>query len=758
NSGTVASLNNSGGEFTNTGTISGTSTITAGTLDMDSGTAGAVTNSGGTVELGGGTVSGIDNTAGNTFVTAGNVDGDVNVNGGLVDQSGGTLENNVTVAGGTLTTTGGTIQGNLTQTSGTTNLGNTVQGDATHNGGTFNLNAAGVVQGTFNNNNAFTFSGGSLNDVTNTDNFVTSGAQTVNGTFQNSGGTLDVSAGNTLTAGSVTNDGAGSSIALTGILNSDVTSTNGSTIDVSGTGGTIGGTLTLGSGGTANLQEVSSTYTPTTLTVNGAGASNLDGGTLAFDVGTNGSGGVLSDSFVFAGAITGQVNLDLNIDSGLDTETGTATLATSSDSTGLTFGSLTATQDGSTVSIGAPASSITVGALQYGFTNTGTGIDLTVELDGGIANLAAGVGLTQSVVGSIVNRPTSPYVTDYVGYTGDSRSRRLKKQASSADPCGVGGWARVSGGSADVEGSISFNGGAPSASSQDLNYYSIQTGGDIACFDDRFNGFDMAFGLLAGYSTGDTTSTALVVGSNQVDTILDTDFSQTYAGVYATASRGSFFADLQLRFENLDYEVDVTNQFLENGTLDEVTDFSSSATTLSGAIGYSWQIPSVEGLSFVGTTGFSYTEFETDSTTLTSDSTSRDSSTGNVIAAGAVTDRTLQLEDSSIELGFVSGTLSMSRVLPDEISAINYFGTVTYYNDFADAPTATLIEPTSTGTLELSNLGSYGEISLGVNYIRLLNTGSDGKARQLSAAARVDYRSGSNVDSYGITGQVRIQF
>ena len=53
---------------------------------------------------------------------------------------------------------------------------------------------------------------------------------------------------------------------------------------------------------------------------------------------------------------------------------------------------------------------------------------------------------------------------------------------------------------------------------------------------------------------------------------------------------------------------------------------------------------------------------------------------------------------------------------------------------------------------------AYGGISLGVNYIRLLNTGSDGKARQLSAAARFDYRSGSNVDSYGITGQVRIQF
>ena len=155
----------------------------------------------------------------------------------------------------------------------------------------------------------------------------------------------------------------------------------------------------------------------------------------------------------------------------------------------------------------------------------------------------------------------------------------------------------------------------------------------------------------------------------------------------------------------------------------------------------------MEGLAFVGTAGFSYSDFETDTVTIT-----------GTDAGGGATTSVLALDDSTIELGFVSGTLSKSRVLPDEISAINYFGTFTYYNDFASEPTAVLEEAGTTANLQLSNLGSYGEISLGVNYIRLLNTGSDGKARQLSAAARVDYRSGSNVDSYGITGQVRIQF
>ncbi|MEL6564658.1 MAG: hypothetical protein AAFQ59_09465, partial [Pseudomonadota bacterium] len=734
-----------GGTLNTTGAgavINGTTTVAmGGTLDVDNGDVSDVNNTGGTVDIANGSVNSLDNTAGTTTMT------------------GGTIEDAVTVSGGTLTATGGTLAGSLTTSgAGTANIGTLVQGDVFNNGGTFNLNAGGDIDGTFNNNQAFTFSAGMLDDVNNTSTFDINGAQTIGGAFDNVGGTLNVESGESLTATSFDNTGT---INLDGALAGNVDSTGG-TINVTGSAAQINGDLTLGTGGTLSLQDAGGTDSGTAVQVSGVGTSDLSAGTLAFDVGTNGVGGVLTDTFTFAGTITGQVNLSLNIAEDVFDQSGTVSVVTAGDSAGLSFGTIDGTQvtttgtfSGSTNGAGADVASLTVGATQYTFTNTNTGVDLTVGLAEGIGNLAAGIGLTQSVVGSIVNRPTSPYVTDYVGYTGDSRQRRLKRQASSDDPCGVGGWARVSGGTADVDGSFNLNDGNEVAATQDVNFYSIQTGGDIACFDNRFNGFDMSFGLLAGYSTGDTNSTAFVGGTNIVDTIIDTDFDQTYAGLYATASRGSFFADLQLRFENLDYEVTPTNVDVTNGTLDDVSDFSTTGTTVSGAVGYSWQIPSVEGLSFVGSAGFSYSDFETDAVTLAGTDSSGD------------TLNSLQLADSSVELGFVSGTLSRSRVLPDEISAINYFGTLTYYNDFADDPTATLtaLDPITglpTGAaaddLQLSNLGSYGEISLGVNYIRLLNTGGDGPARQLSAAARVDYRSGSNVDSFGITGQLRIQF
>ena len=742
-----------GGELnatTGASIVAGSTTVAAGgTLDVDAGDIADVENTGGIVEIDGGNVNSLDNTSGTTTIAGGTIDTTTNVDAGLVTQSAGTLTGAVTVGGGTLTTTGGSIQDSVVQSGGIVNLGSTVMMDYTYNNGTLNLGATGAISGTLNNNNAFTFSAGSLNDVDNTSTFDVSGTRSLTGTFtNNAGGTLNVASGNILGATAVNNDGGTAVMNLGGTVNADVSAVNGATINATGAAGTIGGTLTLGTGSTVSLQETAGTYTPTALAVTGAGASTLNG-TLELDLGGI-AGSIVSDSVAFAGAVTGAVGIDLNVDTGVVTETGTVNLVTASSTAGLSFGTITVTQGTDVASInGAVDNSVTVGALQYTFTNSGTALQTTVGLDENIGSFAAGVGLTQSVVGSIVNRPTSPYVTDYVGYTGDSRSRRLKRQADTSAPCGVGGWARVSGGGADVDGSFSLNGGADTSTSQDLNYYSIQTGGDFACFDDRFNGFDMAFGLIAGYSAGDTNSSVFIGGTNTVDTIINTDFSQTYAGLYATASRGSFFADLQVRFENLDYETDVTNVIASNGTLDAVSDFSTTGTTVSGAVGYSWPIRSIEGLNFVGTAGFSYSDFETDPITI--DST--DSSGGDV-------DSILQLDDSTVELGFVSGTLSRSRVLPDEISAINYFGTVTYYNDFADNPTATFSEVGS-GTvdnLELSNLGSYGEISLGVNYIRLLNTGSDGKARQLSAAARFDYRSGSNVDSYGITGQVRIQF
>ena len=63
-----------------------------------------------------------------------------------------------------------------------------------------------------------------------------------------------------------------------------------------------------------------------------------------------------------------------------------------------------------------------------------------------------------------------------------------------------------------------------------------------------------------------------------------------------------------------------------------------------------------------------------------------------------------------------------------------------------------------TDALESSNLGVYGELSLGANYLKVLETGRAGKARQFNASIRVDGRTGDVLDSVGVSAQVRFQF
>ena len=718
--GTTDQLVSNGGTSAVNGANVTTATNDAGTLTVGAGGTIDTLNNNTAFTFNNGTINNVNNTSTFTVDGARTMTGAFNNTGGTLDlNAGGTLVANTLTnqAGGTVNVGGGET---VTATTTNTGAGSTLNVGGTMNGGVtnladaaINLQTGGVINGGVNNNATFNFgaagstvNGGFTNDTGGTTTLSATSTSTVNGGFTNGG-----SGAGTLTMAN------GASLSVAG---GSFTNGTGGSVDVSDGTATINGSVALNAGSTVNLTGGG---TDESLNINGA--TSMGGNTISLDANLTGTGA--SDSVNVTGALTltGDVTLSFSTVGQDDINPVNVVTYSSLAPGAFTFNAANLPQ---------------FGTFEY-FLNTGaTAVTLQSRINDGVGNLAAGVGLTQSVVGSIINRPTSPYVTDYVGYSGESRNR-AKRQADTSRPCGPGGWARISAGQADVDGSFSSSGSAPVGSNLSLDYYGIQTGGDIACFDDRFGGYDMAFGLIAGYNAGDTFS-----ASTEAD--ISTDFSQAYAGLYATASRGSFFADLQLRFENIDYEASIVDNIAANGTIQTISDFSTSGTTVSGSVGYSWQIPSVEGLSFVSTAGFSYSDFETDPITIES----------TLSGGGPAPDSTLQLQDSSIELGFVSATLARSRVLPDQLSAINYFGTVTYYNDFADNPTATLTESGSTTNIELSNLGSYGEVSLGVNYIRLLDSGGDGAPRQLSAAARVDYRSGDAVDSYGITGQVRLQW
>jgi hypothetical protein len=52
----------------------------------------------------------------------------------------------------------------------------------------------------------------------------------------------------------------------------------------------------------------------------------------------------------------------------------------------------------------------------------------------------------------------------------------------------------------------------------------------------------------------------------------------------------------------------------------------------------------------------------------------------------------------------------------------------------------------------------YSELSVGVNYVRVLQEDEFGAVKQFSANARADFRVSERLKSWGITAQARFQF
>ncbi|AGT11475.1 hypothetical protein [Paracoccus aminophilus] len=363
--------------------------------------------------------------------------------------------------------------------------------------------------------------------------------------------------------------------------------------------------------------------------------------------------------------------------------------------------------------------------------------DLVTESNGDLAltsgpNPAVGallgnIALTHSLIGSVINRPSSPYV---VGMAYEDKEK----------PCGVGSWGRALGGTATATGATD-NGVAKYDSRVKASYYGMQVGTDLACFDNSYYGWNMAFGALLGVNQGKTDQPNFIGrgDSRRLDSITKADFDQFYGGLYVTASRDNWALDLQYRYEKTDFKLN--NRAVEGEGLGlEDKGFSSRANTISGSVSYVVPIEK-DGWQFVPSAGFALSKISIDTIRFTDG-------------------YRLDFKDTTRKVGFVGGTVTKTFVKPESDSALNVFATGTYYKDFAKETESTFtpgdgsLDPQH---LKSSNLGAYTELSLGVNWVKVL-TGGPGRPRQLSAGARIDGRYGDSLDSVGLTGQFRLQF
>lgn len=313
-------------EFNNSATISGSGSLTAttgnnsGNITLDNVTIkGDYTNTG--------TITSNDN-----FTNSGNISGDsgkliVNngSNSGSISQdtleTSGTFENTGSIIanitnGGTFTNNGtiGTNQNKaeITNNGTFTNNNSVIASAITNNADKTFTNAGNVVTDTITNNGTFdgkgsiTIGGGentgtiTQNNITINGNFANNGDMTANNSFSNSaditgGGNLNINNGNNtgnITQGEITVDGkltnTGGSISAGSIANNGTISLeNGSSLEITGSDGTLGGIIdAIGTGN--NLAAGNNNVTGTINIGNSSTASDL----------TLESGNVVADAVV----------------------------------------------------------------------------------------------------------------------------------------------------------------------------------------------------------------------------------------------------------------------------------------------------------------------------------------------------------------------------------------------------------------------------------------------------------------------------
>lgn len=749
----TGNINQSSGVTNNDGIVAGNVTVSGGTFEND-GTAIAPASVTGTVTISGGSFDNeTDASVGGQVAVSGT--GTLNMNGGTfttptVTNNGGTINVNVTTVANVTNTSGTlaidagvTLTGTVTS-DGTVDLDGTLGGNLTNTG---IVNAAGgsAVTGTVNNNAT-----GALN--------VTGGTVTFDGQIINAtGATLDVAAGATLTSNfvgdQIENSGifniAGSTNAITdnsGTINATGASFTGAVRNLAGgiinasgatsftplvtNAGTINGSGNLTFGGGLNSTGTLSTVNGAATDVITLGAdSNLNGTILRFDIDLDPAVGTVgaSDTLVITGgSATGNVTLAFN-----------SLGAGAVDLDDLLI--IDAAGGANNLNVGTPtfAPPLTGGSFVYFLVQpggAGTDLFLRNQVNPGITALAGNVTLTQSLIGSIINRPSSPFVS---GLAYDD-----------PDSCGPGLWARAIAGTADATGNSTADAGLASerttGSSLSATYGGVQLGGDFACFNGYLNGWDVAVGGIGGVNLGSVDQPVTVPGVGLNDPAITTsitqaDFLQYYGGVYATASRGPLALDLQYRLEKTDFTVN--NTAVGGGAALGITDsdFSSSAQTLSGSASYGFPVGDTN-FAIVPTAGFAWTRTSTDPIVFDNGDT-------------------LLIDDFDSQTLFVGATVARTIFSESGESLQRQFVTASYYNDFADDPTAVFdTGGPVTGNLINENLGAYTELSAGWNYVRILNPGQIGPARQLDASIRADARVGDQLNSYGITGQLRLQF
>ena len=370
------------------------------------------------------------------------------------------------------------------------------------------------------------------------------------------------------------------------------------------------------------------------------------------------------------------------------------------------------------------------------------------------ATVGSIIGATTAINSSILGQGGSAFVSAPPGALPDQE--------------GGGVWTRGSGGTLTTSHTISmsladvpplpngpFEGPLSTANcSLKLNqsYAGMQVGADFARLNLGGGGTNIHFGLTGGYSE---------LQSSDADGGYSGSFRVPYLGLYAVLTSGNFFADAQVRGEF--YQ----NRINDAGAGIFSQKFNATGSTIAGNVGYqfkfanSWFLEPSAGLLWSKTP---VDDFNAAGTILLP----------NVRLANGVWASTVHIGNIDSLLGRASLRVGTSVTAGNVV--YTPFVTGSYFREFDSGSISSSIAISQTllpnpaltcnsllhapgfaydncayqGSISTTRPISYGQVSVGSSF-SVLNTGWLGYVR-------ADYRAGTDISGYSLSGGVRYQF
>lgn len=269
------------------------------------------------------------------------------------------------------------------------------------------------------------------------------------------------------------------------------------------------------------------------------------------------------------------------------------------------------------------------------------------------------------------------------------------------------------------------------------DFSGVQAGADISRL--NLGGYNIHTGVTMGYTESRIRS----------NSGFRADFQTPFVGIYGAVTKGSFFADGQVRWDFFQGQLNDPSNTLTNQRLD------ARSLSLTGNVGY--QFPLDDGWFVEPSAGAVYSEVKVD--TL--------QNIGSFFVAGnpgiAFPTSTKIRDFDSI---LARGSLRVGKNFVMDGVALQPFFTASVINEFG-SPVRTDISTglgaignalgvgglgalDSSARLNTYRIGTYGQFSLGLAG-QILNTGWLGYVRG-------DYRTGDRVEGFGISGGIRYQF